>query len=209
MTLKLKYIFLLVASTLFFVGCASKTLRPAEVSSSASWSSKAQIRDLIKNKQQNVGIDLYAIKDQKMRMEVSATLGYQVASVVMDPEEISYVVYPQKRHYYGKNSENAFAKVLGISINPMNLSNIAFDQPIRGRGWTCSQGETGQLKSCENLESKTEVRYVSREEGRKKVHILSPNFEMIWVLEPPEALEAKPEIFTLKVPSGYKEIKIN
>lgn len=206
----MKYIFLLVCSHFFFLGCASKQLKSIESSDSASWETKAQIKDLKRNKEQTVSIDMYSVKNKNLRMEVSATLGYQVASVVMDPEQISYVVYPQKRFYNGRNSDNAFSKVLGISIHPMNLSNIAFESPIRGKGWTCSQNESGLLKSCENKDSKTQVQYVSREEGRKKVRILSPNFEMIWVLEAPDtSFQPKPEIFTLKVPNGYREVKIN
>lgn len=206
----MKYIFLLGCSYLFFAGCASKQLKSIEASDAASWETKAQIRDLKRNKEQTVSIDLYAVKNKNLRMEVSATLGYQVASVVMNPEQISYVVYPQKRFYEGKNSDNAFAKVLGISIHPMNLSNIAFEVPVRGKGWSCSQNESGLLKSCENKDNKTQVQYLSREEGRKKVRISSPNFEMIWVLEAPDtSFQPKPEIFTLKVPNGYREIKIN
>lgn len=210
MRLKKKYIFLWSGLLLALMGCASKEKVPLGDVRVATWESKAQIKDLTKNKTQTVSIDLYAVRNSKLRVEVSATLGYQVASLVMDSSQLTYVIYPQKTFYRGKNSETAFEQVLGIPIHPMNLSNIAFEDPIRAPGWTCSQNEKGLVSQCENRENQTQIKYLSRDDGRKKVSLSSPKFEMIWIIEatqPNDSLKA--EIFDLKVPEGYRKIKLN
>ena len=56
------------------------------------WETKASIHDIRKNKTNQISIDLIAIKNQKLRLEASATLGYQVGSLIMSQTEFIAII---------------------------------------------------------------------------------------------------------------------
>lgn len=195
--------------TFFLSGCVSKTVQEGGLRG-MQWESKALVKNLKENKTQSVTIDIYTVKDIRARFEVTALLGFQVASVVMSPQEISYTLYPQKTFYYGKNSERTFAKLLGLPLHPMNLTNIAHDEPVRGLGWACELDIAGFISRCENAAKKIKIQWSDRKEGQKKVVITSPQFEMQWHFSAPKTeVQFKPELFTLRQPEGFKAIQLN
>ncbi|WII70775.1 hypothetical protein QJS83_09915 [Bdellovibrio sp. 22V] len=201
--------FLFIGLTLFLSGCVTKTVKEGAFQK-AQWETKALIRDQKENKTQSLNIDIYAIKNERARLEITAIMGYQVASLVMSPSEISYIIYPQKAFFYGRNSERAFSRMIDLTLHPMNLANIAFDEPVRGPGWKCSLDTQGQISQCENLQRAIRVNWLNRSEGQKKVVITAPQFEMQWQFSAPQTeVQFKPELFTLKQPTGFKAIQIN
>lgn len=191
------------------IGCATKTVREGAFQK-AEWSTKALIKDMKQNKNQSLTIDIYAIKNERARFEISALLGYQVASLVMSPTEITYAIYPQKSFFYGRNSERAFRRMIDLPLHPMNLANIAFDEPIRGPGWQCALGADGFLSECANTSRQLKAVWSDRKDGKKKVVLTGPQFEMQWHFNAPQTeVEFKEGLFTLKQPSGFKAIQIN
>ncbi|MFV8256753.1 hypothetical protein ACNQKP_03045 [Bdellovibrio bacteriovorus] len=195
--------------TLFLSGCVTKTVKEGAFQK-AQWETKALIKNQKENKTQSLNIDIFAIKNERARFEITALLGFQVASVVMSPTEISYAVYPQKTFFYGRNTERAFANVIGMPLHPMNLANIAFDEPVRGPGWKCGLDPAGLIYQCENIAKQTRVEWLDRKEGQKKVVITAPQFEMQWHFEAPKTeVQFKPELFTLRQPQGFKAIQLN
>ncbi|MFS4458744.1 hypothetical protein [Bdellovibrio sp. HCB2-146] len=194
---------------LTLVGCASKSVREGAYQK-AQWETKAMVKDFRQNKTQSLNIDIYAIKNERARFEITALLGFQVASLVMSPQEISYIIYPQKKFFSGRNSERAVENMIGLPLHPMNLTAIAFDEPVRGRGWACAVDGQGWIASCENKERSMVVHWLNRSEGAKKVVITAPQFEMQWQFEAPQTeVQFKSELFTLKQPEGFKAIQIN
>ncbi|MNL04154.1 hypothetical protein D3C87_1247160 [compost metagenome] len=193
------------------MGCATKTVVVREGAfEKAQWETKAMVKDLRQNKNQSLTIDIFAIKNERARFEVTALLGYQVASLVMSAQEISYINYPQKKFFYGKNSERVIQQMIGLPLHPMNLTSIAFDEPVRGRGWQCNVDGQGLIASCENKERAMVVQWLSRSEGSKKVVITAPQFEMQWHFKAPQTeVQFKNELFTLRQPEGFKPIQLN
>ncbi|WP_415061265.1 hypothetical protein [Bdellovibrio sp.] len=201
--------FLFLFLTLFLSGCVTKMVKEG-VYQKAQWETKALIKNLREDKTQSLNIDIYAVKNERARFEISAILGYQVASLVMSPTEISYIIYPQKTFFYGRNSETAFSRMIDLPLHPMNLANIAFEEPVRGPGWKCTLDNLGWLSQCENVQKKIRVEWLSRNEGQKRVVITAPQFEMQWQFSSPQTdVQFKSELFTLKQPSGFKAIQIN
>jgi hypothetical protein len=192
------------------MGCATKTVLREGAFQKAQWETKAMVKDLRQNKNQSLTIDIYAIKNERARFEITALLGYQVASLVMSPQEISYIIYPQKKFFYGKNSERAVQQMIGLPLHPMNLTSIAFDEPVRGRGWQCNIDGQGLIASCENKERAIVVQWLNRSEGSKNVVITAPQFEMQWQFAAPQTeVQFKNELFTLRQPEGFKAIQLN
>jgi len=201
--------FLFLFLTFSLSACVTKTVKEGAYQR-AQWETKALIKDQRQNKAQSLNIDIYAIKNERARLEITALLGFQVASLVMSPSEISYIIYPQKAFYYGRNSEHAFSRMLDMTLHPMNLVNIAFDEPIRGPGWKCGLDTLGWLSHCENSQRGMSVTWSERNEGKKKVVITAPQFEMQWQFSAPQTeVQFKKDLFTLKQPSGFKAIQIN
>lgn len=201
--------FLVLFLTLLLSGCVTKKVREGIVQN-AQWETKAIIHNQKENKSQSLAIDIYAVKEERARFEITALLGFQVASVVMSPSEISYAIYPRKSFYYGRNSETAFSRLIDLPLHPMNLANIAFDEPVRGQGWKCSLDTMGTISQCENSQRQIRVSWLERNQGQKKVHIVAPQFEMRWQFSAPQTeVQFKSELFTLKQPSGFKAIQIN
>lgn len=201
--------FLFLILTGFLTSCVSKPTRIAGPLQ-AQWETKALITNQKDNKRHSLNIDIYAIRDQKTRLEISALLGFQMASLVMSPEEIAFVVYPKKTYYFGKNSESAFSRIIDLPLHPMNLTNIAFDQPIIGPGWKCNLDQNKLVSQCENVERKITVNWQDRDAGKKKVQIVAPQFEMQWLFSAPQTeVVLKNDQFKLKPPSGFKVIQIN
>jgi hypothetical protein len=201
--------FLMIPAVFLLSSCATKIVQQGTFQK-GQWETKAQIKNLRENKNQTVSIDIYAVKNQRARFEISALLGYQVASLVMSPDEISYAIYPKKTFYFGRNSDRAFQQILNLPLHPMNLSNIAFDEPIQGPGWRCTVSANGLIASCENPQRQISVQWTERAEGRKKVLIQAPQFEMTWAFPAAQTeVEFKTGLFTLKQPSGFKAIQLN
>lgn len=191
------------------MGCATAPVHEGAFQK-AQWETKALIRNLKEQKTHSVDIDVFAIKNDRTRFEVTALMGYQVASLVMSAKEISYIIYPEKKFYFGKNSTSAVEKILGLPLHPMNLSYIAFDEPIRGAGWKCYADTAGLISKCVNNERAMAVEWRDRHQGEKKVVITAPQFEMQWLFKAPQTeVQFKSETFTLKQPNGFKAIQIN
>ena len=190
------------------LGCTSKLIKPGKVQK-AQWSTKAVINNIRENKSQSLNIDIFAIKYEQARFEISAMLGFQVASVVMSPKDISYIIFPQKTFFRGPTSDKSFSRMISLQLNPMNLTYIAFDEPIRGPGWKCSKDLDGLPLSCENEKKSISVKWSDRESGKKKVSILAPQFEMQWKFSAPQTeVQFKSETFTLNRPEGFKLVEI-
>lgn len=204
----IKY-FLTLFLTFSVSACVTKTVKEGAFQK-AQWETKALIKDQRENKTQSLNIDIFAIKNERARFEITALLGFQVASLVMSPSEISYIIYPQKTFFYGRNSERAFTRMIDLTLHPMNLANIAFDEPVRGPGWKCGLDATGSISHCENIQRGMRVTWGERVEGKKKVVITAPQFEMQWQFYAPQTeVQFKNDLFTLKQPSGFKAIQIN
>lgn len=169
------------------------------------WETKAAIRDIRKNKMNQVTIDVVAIKNQKLRMEASANMGYQVGSLVMGPAEFVAVIYPQKKILKGPLNERSLARTFNMPIPPTALYSIAFDEPIRG--WKCQFDANKVVSMCDGGVSKVE--WLNRKDGTKLVKISSATIEITWFFKAPEPKELTPELFVAELPNGYQvqEIK--
>lgn len=200
----------LVLSLINLAGCVTKPVKKEGTFQQAQWETKALVKNFRENKTQSLSIDVYAIKNSRVRMEVSALMGFQVASLVMSPQEISYVIYSRKTFYHGRNSEQAFKQILNLPLHPMNFANIAFDEPVQGPGWVCSFDTLGLPSQCDQSQKEIRVVWSDRINGQKKVVIAGPQFEM-QIQFPPAKTEVqfKEDLFILKQPPGFKAIQIN
>lgn len=194
--------------------CSTKSVKtdaePSAGLQQAQWETKAVIRDLRKNKTHNVDIDILAAYSGKLRMEISALMGVQVASLVLNQDDIRYAIYPQKRFFQGRPSEASFLPLMNVPLHPRNFLNLIFDTPMRGSGWDCIRGEDNIVSECNQAARKIKVQWLERTaEGQKKVLITGPTFEMRWLFRPPQTeVQFKNETFALETPSEFKTVHL-
>ncbi|MGZ6471745.1 MAG: hypothetical protein ACXWRZ_11340 [Bdellovibrio sp.] len=195
---------------LSLAGCVTKPVKKEGTFQQAEWETKALIKNFRENKTHSLSIDIYAIKNSKVRMEVSALMGFQVASLAMDPQEFSYIIYSRKTFYHGRNSDEALKQVLNVPLSPMSIVNIAFDEPVHGPGWQCSFDTLGLPSQCDQFQKEIRITWSDRINGQKKVVISAPQFEMQMQFSAPKTeVQFKNDVFILKQPSGFKAIQIN
>lgn len=209
----MKRLFFLLASMMFLVSCGTspkKASLPAGAIREAQWETKAVVRDLKANKTHSVDIDILADYPERLRMEVSALMGMQVASLALNQEDIQYVVYTQKKSFSGKANEGSFMPLMNIPLHPRNFMSVAFDTPITGPGWACMNGSDNLVSECSQAARKIKVQWSDRTaEGQKKVLIAGPTFEMRWLFRPPKTeVQFKDDTFRLEAPAEFKTIQL-
>lgn len=208
----MKRLFFFLLAVSLVTACASKQPKPSVPGpgiQQGQWETKAVVSDLKANKSHTLDIDILADRAGQMRMEVSATMGVQVASLVLN-KDIRYVIYNQKRYFEGRPSENSFLPLMNLPLHPYNLLSILFDAPIRGKGWTCNKDANNLVTDCYHAERGLKVQWEDRtEEGQKKVVITAPEFEMRWLFRPPKTeVQLKEETFHLDPPAEFKIIQL-
>jgi hypothetical protein len=210
----MKRIFFSITASLFLISCGTHPVKPPSVPGAllqkAQWETKAVIRDLKANKSHSVDIDILGDYPGKLRMEVSALMGVQMASLALVDEEIRYAIYPKKQFFQGKANEGSFLPLMNVPLHPRNFMSIAYDVPMRGAGWVCTKGTGNLLSECNQAGRGIKVQWSERTpEGQKKVLITGPTFEMRWLFRPPQTeVQFKDETFLLEAPSEFKIIQL-
>lgn len=213
---KLKIALIVVLGGIFIIGCQSKPVKTVELSDKVDisklpkymWETKAQIRDLKRNKNNNVSIDFLAVKNQRLRLEIQATMGIQVGTLGMNQENFIAILYTQKKAIQGKMEEKTLMKSFNLPIPPESLYAIAFDEAINHPQWKCYYDNSKLVSLCENANSQSKIEWKNRNAGTKLAKITSPNMEVDWYFKAPQVLEIKSETFNIEVPNGYKVINL-
>lgn len=199
----------LFVAVLALVSCTSKPPRPFDAKmTKAQWETKLRVKDLAKDKTQSLSVDVLGERGSNLRLEASAILGYPVASYVMNREGFQCAVYSKKVFYEGGLSETALEPLLRLPLSPTVLSRVAFDEPIRDRGWSCANGQDGLVASCESASRGLKVVW-NRKDEAKTVRIEGATFQMDWVFnEPRTEVQFKDDTFRLKVPKDFRVIRL-
>lgn len=200
-----RILFLAFLSFLFACQSSQKTASPEGPLQKGRWESKAVIKNIQQNESHQVSIDIVAIKNHRLRLDVTATLGYNVASFVMGRENFKCAVYPEKKFYEGPISEKAMTEALNFPVSPRVFYSIAFDEPIQLAGWKCEMDDTGLVRECLLPQRQLKIEWMNRNEGKKVVKITSPTVEMNWLFYAPERdFEEKQGLFSLQPPNGFE-----
>jgi hypothetical protein len=209
----MKRLIFLYFSVLGLVACGTHQIKTGEgrqAGKLTQWESKAVIRDLRKNESHTVDIDILANAPTQLRLEISALMGMQVASLVLNQDDLRYVIYSQKRFFQGRASESSFLPLMNVPLHPRNFLNLITDVPLKGPGWQCKNGGDGLVSECVQSTRELKVTWQDRTpEGQKKVLISGPKFEMRWLFRPPQTeVQFKPETFRLEPPADFKTVQL-
>lgn len=186
------------------MGCATQSVPYNQEKKEGQWEAKAQIKDLKNSSANTVSLEVMAIKDRALRLEVSGTMGIQVASLLMRDSSINCLIHTQKKAYIGEASERSLRHILKMDIDPRWLYSMFFDEAIEG--WHC-RGEP--IEKCTRDDGMT-IAWTERDGEKKRMTVNSEQFQLqILVKNYMTKVQSPEKAFKLAVPDSYKKYKLN
>lgn len=198
---------------LFFIlliaGCKTQPVRMDNVGQ-ANWRARALITDKEHAKKYILVLEMNAIRNERMRVDATSTLGQPIASLVATDSEVRYFTTESKKFYFGPPRPDSLKSILAIPFDPRWLQNILFDEPIAAKNWTCKTDEKGLLTEC--LDKNTDMKIVWRNrqgEGRN-IDIIHAKGEIQMSFRSFNRKIDGPadKLFALQPPPGFQEVKI-
>lgn len=211
---------LLFISLPFFVswiGCVSQRISPgADLSQPGSRAAiliqtKAQIKS--NNETNTVKIEIALLPQKAIRLEVTATLGVSVATVLLTPTEISYAMHSSKQFATGPFHARTLYPVFKKNIDPRILWRFIHGQSITNlnlTGLNLNCVVNNELKSAKCTTSDgTTITCSYGESPYKRIDVIGNRFEMNWIFRDQSLLgESQDRTFVLKKPENYQGIII-
>lgn len=204
-----KYLSLqLVCLFALLTACVSSPVKMANVSE-GHWRAKALIKDIEQSKSHIVNLNFNAVRDQQARMDVVSVLGTGLASMLIEPKEVRYVLFDSKRFYYGNPAPEVMRPILAIPFDPRWLLNIMFEQPLAEKTWTCTKDTGGWMKDCKDSATGLKITWSARQ-GEKKTILIehSKATVQINVQSFKPKVEDRKNLFLLEAPNGYQKLRV-
>lgn len=194
---------------LFIAGCKTvPTEKPIEISE-GQWKAKALVKDKEQSRSYIVNLNLNAVKNEKLRMDVTSALGTGVASMVVQDSEVRYILVDSKRFYFGQPQPNVMRPILAAPIDPRWLHNLLFDIPMPDKSWVCTSDASGLVQDCKDRVSALEVSWTARAGQKKTIQIDHPKaYVQIIVQEFKPKVEDRKNLFNLEAPEGYQKLRV-
>lgn len=167
---------------------------------------KAQIRNGEESHTVKIQIALLPLK--ALRMEVSATLGVSVATILVTPSQIRLALHQTKEFIIGPVSEKTLYPVFKQNINPRVIWKMVHDQNPASATLKCELNEFAKPVSCTGADGSS-LSYTYESPVTRRIDIKNNMFEMDWIFKDQTQMPAyQNETFVLKKPDSYKEIVI-
>jgi hypothetical protein len=200
------YLFFILWLSLF--GCAGAPVKMTNVNE-GHWRARALIKDLEQSKSYIVNLNINAVRDQRVRMDVTSTLGTGVASMLVDQKDVRYVLLDSKRFYYGNSQPDVMRPILSIPFDPRWLHNILFDETLPEKSWTCVRDGSGLLKECKDSILNLKISWSNRKGEKKTILIEHPKATVqINVQSFKPKVEDRKNLFQLEAPAGYQKLRV-
>jgi hypothetical protein len=196
---------------LLFIGlvlsaCQSQPVRPLTSEEGRVFETKAQIRT--PQETNTVKIQVALLPQKAIRLEVSATLGLSVASVLVTPAQIRIALHTQNTFIVGPFHEKTLYPLFKQNISPRLIWKIVHDQNPATAQLKCTLNELQKPTLCVAQDG-TQINWSYEGGSRRRIDIKNNRFEMNWIFKDQLQLpEYQSETFVLKKPDSYKEIII-
>jgi hypothetical protein len=190
---------------------ACRTAPPVKTSdfNEGHWQGKALIKDLKENKSFIVKLNLNAIKNQNLRMDVVSTLGTGVASMTADDDSVRYLLIPEKKFFFGAPSAEVMKPILLLPFDPRWLHNLLFEVPFQDQSWLCVNDGAGLLSSCINEAAGLKVTWSGRSGEKRTVFLEHAKASVqINISSFRPKVETRKNLFALEAPSNYRKFRV-
>ena len=203
---KLVLLFTFSILSILFFSCTSRPIQPSGGSESILIQSKVLIKN--DNESHTVKIEIALQPKKAIRLEITATLGISVATVLLTPSEITYALHSTKQFAVGPFNEKTLYPVFKKNIDPRILWRVINNQPMTNINLKCTMNADLKPVACVGLDGTT-IKWTYSDPPRKRIDIVSNRFEMSWLFQDESLLiGSQNETFVLKKPEGYQVIII-
>ncbi len=196
----------LFLTTSILFSCATEKAQMVPASTPLLIQTKAQVKN--GSESNNVKIEIALVPNKMIRMEVTALLGYRVASVVLTPQKIQYAIHTNQTYGEGNFSARTMFPIFKQLIDPRIIWRVINSQNPQSQDLVCQTDEKQRPISCNGPQAST-VKWTYEEPPVRRIEIKSGKFEMNWLFKEQKVLtDSQTETFVLKKPEGYKEIQL-
>lgn len=198
-------------ATLLLFGCATAPLTYNSDKVDGKWSGSAQVKNFKTKKVNTISFEVWAEKPTSLlRLELTGPLGFSVASVLLNNQNIAYAIHPQKKFFSGHVSETSMRQILHVNLNPSWLLDAFFDMPVQENGWICTNGSDDLVSVCERANDHLKIEWRDRKGELKRVVISNDTYEVqILVKDFSPKVEKPEQTYTLVRPESYRNYKLN
>jgi hypothetical protein len=183
-----------------FVSCTGKPTPSSDGPQPYQLVSKAKVTDKLSSESHNIDLSVIVDPNRAVRIDVTALLGYRLAELVMNTQQIQYIERESKIFVTGGYKPKTLKLLFGQEIDPKLIWAIAHERALKdGRYY-------GADVKFELLEKNSDG-YQSR-----KITIENKYLKMVWLFKSREAVSLNSasynETFVLTQPEEYKLINI-
>ncbi len=197
--LTLSFTFMLV------IGCATND-KALTVDDIRYANTKALIEDKKKASSNSVSMDVFYTTNGVIRIEVEALLGYRLGSLLMNKNQIQYILYPQKTFVQGPFAGQTLKPLFKNEIDPRWIEAAVLDTDLTTLGFSCLQ-KNPELKVCQSELAQVSVE--TKKSPLKKIIIENDQMKFIWVFKSIQKHnKSYNETFVLAKPEEYRLITI-
>ncbi len=187
-------------------------MRPGEditpSSREGAWSAKTLIRDKRRGKSHTVEIDVVARRPGQMRMEVTTPLGFHVASLALDGEEVAYAITREKKYFSGPAEPAVMKNLINVSLDPKSIMDLLFDRPLDAKTWECRTDVNRLPEDCESRGGGLRIAWSERTSDKRLVRIRAADAEVTMSLvETRSKVRITDGLFSLEQPAGFKRLQ--
>lgn len=173
------------------------------------WRAKALIKDLEQNRSYVVYLNFNAVKDEQARMDVSSALGTGVASLVVGPKDVRYILFDSKRFYYGPSQSSVMRPILAMPFDPRWIHNVLFEKPLVDKEWQCTRDQRGFIENCFDSATDTRIVWSARHGDRRSVVLEHPKASVQITFQSFQPkVEDRKNLFVLEAPEGYEKLRV-
>ena len=79
-------------------------------------------------------LEIFVQKPSLLRMEITTPVGFHIASITLQDSQFTLIVPSKKIYRHGDSHPQVLEDVLPLSIDPIWIIPILFEQPLEGLG---------------------------------------------------------------------------
>lgn len=193
---------------MLLASCKTAPKKPLPVGvKDGQWHAKALLQDKRQKKSFSLTLDFRALTPDKLRMEVTNSIGVYLATLVLRGEDIHYMLVREKRFMTGPAEPGVMKELVQMPLEPQDLIKVLFAQPL-GSAWKC-QSPQNKGGFCEHNSTGAKIVWMDQTEDKRTIELAAPGLTLLLSLEEIKAkVEISDKTFALAPPSGYEVIQL-
>lgn len=174
---------------------------PHDLSSYRAGGFSGAIEIFQKNKTYYFSGDIFISHTNILRMDLRASLGIPVCTILWDKDNITVLFLRKKEFYKGNNIKVVFPDFFPENFTPSLFKEVFFDRKPVGNTWSCKMDKTNLPVECQNS-----IWVIKWERDKKRLLSLkSADFHFTFQYSL-FSFPVDDNLFAVKIPQDFKPI---